>query len=79
MSNKNQPPSKVSVAFRAQQQLKERIDEYADDNNMSQSDALRRLVREGLEAEQLREELESVEHRVERLEAEQEQSGFWPW
>ena len=79
MSNKNQPPSKVSVAFRAQQQLKERIDEYADDNNMSQSDALRRLVREGLEAEQLREELESVEQRVERLEAEQEQSGFWPW
>ena len=79
MSNKNQPPSKVSVAFRAQQQLKERIDEYADDNNMSQSDALRRLVREGLEAEQLREELESVEQRVERLEAEQEQSSFWPW
>ena len=79
MSNENQPPSKVSVAFRAQRQLKERIDEYADDNNMSQSDALRRLVREGLEAEQLREELESVEQRVERLEAEQEQSSFWPW
>lgn len=73
----NDTPSKVSVAFRVNQQLKERIDRYASSNDMSQSDALRRLVREGLEAEKLREELDEVEARVERLE--EEQSGFWPW
>ena len=62
--------------FRAAEPLSQRIEQFADENDMSQSDALRRLVRSGLEAEKLRDDLDQLEQRVERLE---EDSGWWPF
>ena len=59
---------KESVAFRAPEPLLERIKSYSNENDMSQSDALRELVRTGLDAEKLQDEIDSLEHRVEELE-----------
>ena len=67
---------KESVAFRAPEPLLERIKTYSSENNMSQSDALRELVRTGLDAEKLQEEIDSLEHRVEELENRGEEKSF---
>ena len=66
---------KEAYGFRAPEPLSNQIEEFADVNNMSQSDALRTLVRSGLEAEEIREEMSELEQRVEQLES---QSGWWP-
>ena len=70
--SENTSKQKVSLAFRAPHPMKEAVTDYSDKHDMSQSDALRQLVREGLEAEELREELQEVECRVQRLEEETE-------
>jgi len=67
---------KTQFGFRAPEPLSNSIGQFASENNMSQSDALRTLVRSGLEAEQIREEMEQLEERVERLESEQD--SWWP-
>jgi ubiquinone biosynthesis protein UbiJ len=72
----SEPVKKESLAFRAPQPLAERVRRFADENSMSQSDALRKLVRDGLEVEEIRDDMETLEQRVERLENETEQSGW---
>ena len=67
MSNKQ----KHAWAFRTPEPLTQRIEEFADENQMSQSDALRTLVRSGLEAEEIREEMSELEQRVAQLEEQQ--------
>jgi len=67
---------KQSVAFRAPEPLLERIKQYSSENNMSQSDALRELVRTGLDAEKLREQIDSLEQRVDELENRDEKKSF---
>ena len=67
---------KESVAFRAPEPLLERIKTYSNENNMSQSDALRELVRAGLDAEKLQEEIDSLEKRVDELENRGEEKSF---
>ncbi|AFD04021.1 ORF10 [Halorubrum pleomorphic virus 6] len=59
---------KRAWAFRTPEPLTQRIEEFANENQMSQSDALRTLVRSGLEAEEIREEMNELEQRVEQLE-----------
>lgn len=59
---------KHAWAFRTPEPLTQQIEQFADENEMSQSDALRTLVRSGLEAEEIREEMNELEERVERLE-----------
>lgn len=65
---------KRAWAFRTPEPLSQSIEEFASENNMSQSDALRTLVRSGLEAEEIREEMDRLESRVEQLE---ERGGSW--
>jgi uncharacterized protein YhaN len=71
---------KEMFGFRADRPLASEIKQFAEENNMSKTDALKRLVREGLEAEELRKELDEVRSEVdemeERLEAVEDQS-FW--
>ena len=64
--------TKKTIAFRVPEPLKERINEFASENNMSQSDTLRQLVRTGLDAEEIKEDMEKLEARVEELEQERQ-------
>ena len=64
--------TKKTIAFRVPEPLKERINEFASENNMSQSDTLRQLVRAGLDAEEIKEDMEKLEARVEELEQERQ-------
>jgi ubiquinone biosynthesis protein UbiJ len=72
----SEPVKKESLAFRAPQPLAEQVRRFADENSMSQSDALRQLVRDGLEVEEIRDDMETLEQRVERLEEETEECGW---
>ena len=67
--------SKKTIAFRVPEPLRERINEFADENNMSQSDTLRELVRTGLDAEEIKENVEQLEARVEELEQQRGDEG----
>ena len=73
----NESEHKQSVAFRAPEPLLERIRQYSSENNMSQSDALRELVRTGLDAEKLQEEIDSLEQRVDELEQRGEEKSLF--
>ena len=66
---------KKTIAFRVPEPLRERINEFADENNMSQSDTLRELVRTGLDAEEIKENVEQLEARVEELEQQRGDEG----
>lgn len=76
MSDTQDGQEKRAWAFRTPEPLSQRIEQFANENSMSQSDALRKLVRAGLDAEEIREEMERLEQRVDQLE-EQSGNGFW--
>ena len=66
MGDEGEP--KRMFGFRAEEPLAEKIDEYAEDNDLNESDALRYLVRQGLETTELTEKVEELEQRINQLE-----------
>jgi hypothetical protein len=62
---------KQSFGFRANAKLAESIESYTEENNLSQSDALRELVEKGLRVDRMEKRQEELEERVEQLEAAQ--------
>jgi hypothetical protein len=60
--------SKQQFGFRADEQLAEDIKSYKQANNLSQSDAIRRLVQGGLRADEMEKRIEQLEQRVEEVE-----------
>lgn len=63
---------KPMVGFRADTPLYNDILEYREERNLSKSDAVRELVRKGLEAEEINEKLTEMEARLDRLESRSE-------
>ena len=55
--------------FRAEKPLADRIKRYANEQELSESDALRKLVSEGLRESKLEKRIEELENRLERLES----------
>lgn len=68
---------KESFGFRANSKLSEKIRSYTEENDLSQSDALRELVNKGLRVDAMEKRQEELEKRVEQLE--QESSGLLAW
>ena len=67
---------KPSVSFRLTQQLYDRVVEYRENRNMSESDAFRELTRKGLEYDQLERRLERMDTRIDELEDERDRGFF---
>lgn len=67
MANSN--PEKKTFAFRADSTLEARLNQYFDEEGLSESDGLRQLVRMGLRHETLTERIEDLEQRIEDLES----------
>ena len=68
--------------FRAEQPLAEEIKRFAEENNMSKSDALKTLVREGLRTEAIEDDLEELRGEVSELRrqvGEKDGSGLFSW
>lgn len=63
---------KETVSFRIQKELSERVEEYRNRREMSESDAYREIVRKGLEAEEMEKRFERLNNRLDRLERELE-------
>ena len=61
---------KETVSVRIGESLHNKVQEFAQENKMSESDAIRQLVRDGLAANELEEELEEVHGRLDKLEEE---------
>lgn len=64
---------KESFGFRANHQLADSIKSYTEENDLSQSDALRELVRKGLRVDEMEQRQEELEDRIEALENQQGQ------
>jgi predicted nuclease with TOPRIM domain len=83
-SESNTSEHKEMFGFRADKPLAEDIHRFSDENNMTKSDALKTLVREGLEAEELRGRIEELESEIgglnDRLEElEKQNDGVFRW
>ena len=59
---------KEMFGFRAEKPLAERIKRFADEQELSESDALRKLVSDGLRESKLEDRIEELEERLKRLE-----------
>jgi len=57
-----------SVSSRLPEDVAARVEQYAEERNISQSEAVRRLLIAGLEREQLEDEIVDLRRRVQRLE-----------
>jgi urease accessory protein UreF len=78
--DKDSTGKKEMFGFRAAKPLAKEIKRFAEENEMSKSDALKTLVREGLEADALRDELEEMGDQMEQLSErveEMEQQSLW--
>jgi len=64
-----------SVSARLPEDVAERVERYAEERGISQSEAVRRLIVTGLESERLEDRLAEMEQRVDRL----EDRPFWRW
>ena len=74
---------KEMFGFRADKPLAEAIKEFAEENELSKSDALKQLVREGLEAERIKEDMSEMQEEMQALQARveqiEEEDGFLSW
>lgn len=61
MSEQDSSPQKETFGFRAQKTLATDIREYAEKHEMSGSDALRSLIRQGFETEQMKKRVTELE------------------
>lgn len=57
-----------TVSVRLPEDVAARVDQYADERGVSRSEAVRRLIGSGLEADRVERRVERLERRVERLE-----------
>ena len=64
-----------TVSARVPDDLAERIEKYADERNISQSEAVRRLLADGLDNDRLERRVNQLEQRVDRLER---PPTWWP-
>lgn len=64
-----------SVSARLPEDVAERVERYAEERGISQSEAVRRLIVTGLESERLEDRVAEIEERVDRL----EDRPFWRW
>lgn len=60
--------SKETIAVRVGAKLMAKIAKHQERNSMSQSDAVRDLIKEGLEDNELQRQIDQLEHRIEQLE-----------
>lgn len=59
---------KETFGFRASTDLADNLKEFATEEELSRSDAIRALLRSGLESRELESRVDALEERVERLE-----------
>lgn len=68
-----------TVSARVPDDLADRIEEYAEERGISTSEAVRRLLSDGLDDDDLRRQVEELERRVERLERRPPWMDWLPW
>lgn len=65
-----------SVSARVPDDIAEQVERYAEERGISTSEAVRRLLVDGLQEEKIERRLDRLEYRVDRLE---KQPVWWPW
>lgn len=64
-----------TVSARVPEDVAEQIEGYADERDISKSEAVRRLIEAGLSEDETQERLSRLERRMDRL----EQPWWWRW
>ena len=69
-----------SVSARLPEDLAAELEAYREERGISESEAIRRLLADGLEEHDLRDRVDDLEQRVERVERRTARRSFWwPW
>lgn len=76
MGSATRTPEKDMFGFRAESPLAERIRDFSDRKDMSESDAIRALIRHGLRAEELEQRVDELEQRIDRMDSRRSRE---PW
>jgi len=69
-----------TVSARLPEDLADQLEEYRNAHAISESEAIRRLLADGLENDELRDRVDDLERRLYRLERRADRRPlWWPW
>jgi peptidoglycan hydrolase CwlO-like protein len=69
------PMKKETISVRVEKPLRRDIDEFREENKISEADAVRYLLARGLEYQELEERVESLEKNIDRLQGQIDQQS----
>jgi hypothetical protein len=67
---------KSVVSIRISNDIEKRVEEYREEQDISEADAYRELVRRGLEASDLEEQIREINEKLQHIETEAEREGI---
>ena len=67
---------KSVVSIRVENTVQERVETYQEENDLSEADAYRELIRRGLEASDCEERIKEIDERIQHIETQTERTSI---